>query len=1358
MKKTKIYNQTFYSERSDQRRVRFSFLLTLMMVFCWAASMAQKAPPSLTGCDAVTLPWGQTVTTSGTYSHLYKNKFGKDSLVTYNVTVKYSVSNVINASFCQGTSFQLPWGTTVSAAGSYNKTYKAANGCDSLVTVNLTMDPKPKTTISGKKFFCPGSSSILDAGSGFSTYVWSTGATTQTISVSNSGTYSVTVSDGKGCTGTASTTITLKAEPKPTIKGKTSFCDGGSTLLTAGGNFSSYLWSTGSTAKAITVNSAGTYTLTVTNAGGCSGTASVNVTVDPNPTPVITGNTPFCPGGSAKLDAGNGYASYVWSTGDKTSTIDVHTAGTFTVTVTNAAGCSGTTSATTTVLPEPKPVISGNLTFCPGKGGTTLDAGAGYASYLWSDGSTSQTINVFTSGNWTVTVTNADGCSGSASATTILAPLPKPSIKGNLDFCPGNSTTLDAGSGYKTYLWSDGSTTQTISVNTAGTWTVTVTNADGCSGSATVNTILNPEPKPAIYGDLDFCDGASSVLTADQKYYAHLWSTGATTQSITVNKAGVYSLTVSNIEGCTGSTSVNVTVNPNPTPVITGDLDFCAGKGTTLDAGAGYASYMWSTGATTQTIQVNSSGSFHVMVTDANGCSGSASASTKVNPNPKPSIKGILGFCPGNSTTLDAGSGYKSYLWSDGSTTQTITVSTAATWTVTVTTGPGCTGSASVTTVLYPEPKPAIYGDLQFCDGSSTILTADQKYYAHLWSTGATTQSITVNKAGVYTLTVSNMDGCTGSASVTVVVNPNPTPVITGDLSFCAGKGTTLDAGAGYASYLWSDGSTTQTINVNKAGKHTVTVTDALGCSGSTSVTTSIDPNPVPSIKGDLSFCPGSATKLDAGSGYASYSWSDGSTTQAITVNTAGSWTVTVTNAAGCSGSTSATTTLLPEPKPTINGDLEICDGESTTLSADKNYSSYLWSTGATSLSISVKNAGTYTLTVTNSDGCSGTASVNVTVNPKPVPVISGDLSFCPGKGTTLDAGAGYSSYMWSTGATTQTISVNNSGTFTVTVTNSFGCDGSATATTTLLPEPKPVITGKPGFCPGGSTVLNAGNGYASYLWSDGSTTQTITVSNAGTYSVTVTNASGCSKSTSISVSVYAEPKPSILGKTSICDKTSTNLSADQNYKSYLWSNGATTSSISVSAAGVYTLTVSNLNGCTGSAQVTVTVNPLPVCNITGNLKPKKGQSTTLCAPAGMAAYLWSNGSTTQCITVTKGGNYAVTITNASQCTSTCSVTVVYPPSAGNSARFASTGMNIYPNPFAVNATIEMINNGEAARAVVEIFSLKGEKVMDVYQGEIAAEAALKLNIDASNLPEGIYVCRMICGEEVINQRLVIRK
>ena len=1154
MKKTKFYQSSLSEERSDQSVVRLHFLLTFLLIVFWGSSIAQKSPPNqnLTGCDAVTLPWGQTVTTSGAYSYLYKNKFGKDSLVTYNVTVNYSVSNTINASFCEGTYFQLPWGSSVSAAGSYSHTYKASNGCDSVVTVNLTKDPKPKTTITGKKFFCPGSSSVLDAGSGFSSYLWSTGATTQTISVTNSGTYSVIITDGKGCTGTASTTITFKAEPKPTIKGKLSFCDGGSALLTASGNFSSYLWSTGGTTKAITVNAAGTYTLTVTNAGGCTGTASATVTVDPNPTPVIYGNVPFCPGGSAKLDAGAGYNSYLWSNGETGSTIDVNTAGTFTVTVTNAQGCTGSVSATTTLLPEPKPVITGDLTFCAdkGKGGTTLDAGAGYASYLWSDGSTSQTINITTSGTWTVTVTNADGCSGSASV------------------------------------------------------------------------------------------------------------------------------------------------------------------------------------------------------------------STKLSPNPKPSIKGLLGFCPGNSTTLDAGSGYASYLWSDGSTAQTITVNTAATWTVTVTTADGCTGSASATTTLYPEPKPVIYGDLEFCDGGSTTLSADQTYYAHLWSTGATTQSIIVKNAGTYTLTVSNMDGCTGSSTVTVVVNPNPVPVISGNLSFCAGKGTTLDAGAGYASYLWSDGSTTQTISVNKTGSYTVTVTNADGCSGSATVKTTLNPDPKPSIKGNLSFCPGNSTTLDAGSGYASYAWSDGSTTQTISVSTAGTWAVTVTNAAGCSGSDSVTTTLLPEPKPAIYGDLEICDGESTTLTADNKYASYLWSTGATTQSISVKNAGTYTLTVTNSDGCSGTASVTVNVNPTPEPVISGDLSFCPGKGTTLDAGGGYATYLWSNGATTQTISVNASGTFTVTVTNTFGCSGSATATTTLDPEPKPVITGNMGFCAGGSSTLDAGSGYASYLWSDGSTNQTITVSNAGTYSVTVTNAAGCSASASASVTVYSNPTPAIYGLTTICDKSSTTLSADKAYSSYVWSNGATTSSISVSAAGTYTLTVTNANGCSGSAQVTVTVNPAPVCNITGVLNPKKGQPTSLCAPAGMVSYLWSNGATTQCITVTKGGNYAVTVTNAGKCSSTCSVTVVYSSAMGNgsAARFGNVGMNIYPNPFSVNGTLEMVNSGDAANAIVEIFNLKGEKVMDVYQGEIAAEGSLRLDIDGSALSEGVYVCRVICGEEVINQRLVIKK
>ena len=231
-----------------------------------------------------------------------------------------------------------------------------------------------------------------------------------------------------------------------------------------------------------------------------------------------------------------------------------------------------------------------------------------------------------------------------------------------------------------------------------------------------------------------------------------------------------------------------------------------------------------------------------------------------------------------------------------------------------------------------------------------------------------TTSSININTAGNYSVTVTDANGCTGTATFNLAVNANPTPTITGVTSFCAGGNSTLNAGGGYTNYLWSGGATTQTINVTTGGNYAVTVTNAAGCTATTNKVITVNALPVPSVTGTLAFCAGKNTTLTVPGSYASYQWSNGATTSNITVNTASTFTVTVTDANGCTGSKSATTTINTNPVPSITGNNSICQGQSSTISAG-SYSGYSWSTGATTSSININTAGSYSVTVTDANG-----------------------------------------------------------------------------------------------------------------------------------------------------------------------------------------------------------------------------------------------------------------------------------------------------------------------------------------------------------------------------------------------------
>jgi gliding motility-associated-like protein len=271
-------------------------------------------------------------------------------------------------------------------------------------------------------------------------------------------------------------------------------------------------------------------------------------------------------------------------------------------------------------------VITGQSSFCIGNS-TILDAGPGYTNYLWDDASINSTLEVFTSGTHSVTVTDANGCTGQASFTASEIPSLTPVITGNLSFCEGSSTILDAGAGYTTYEWSTGDITQIIEITTGGNIGVIVTDADGCSGSTNITATINPNPDVVIGGSTTFCIGGSTILDAGQGYSNYNWNTTETTQEITVTMPGNFSVDVIDANGCAGSASVIVTESTSLSPVITGNNAFCENGNTTLNAGSGFATYLWSDGSTNQTLYIDSAGIYAVTVSDGQSCSGEATVS-----------------------------------------------------------------------------------------------------------------------------------------------------------------------------------------------------------------------------------------------------------------------------------------------------------------------------------------------------------------------------------------------------------------------------------------------------------------------------------------------------------------------------------------------------------------------------------------------------------------------------------------------------------------------------------------------------------------------------------------------------------
>jgi len=772
-----------------------------------------------------------------------------------------------------GTSTSASPVVTYATAGTYNASLTATNGSGSntatqtnFVTVTAT-PATPTITAGGPLTFCAGGNVVLTSSSATGN-LWSTGATTQSITVSTSGTYTVAVTTG-GCTSatSAGTTVTVNAAPAaPTITagGPLTFCAGGNVVLTSS-SATGNTWSTGATTQSITVTTSGTYTVTRT-VSGCASPASAGttVTVNPIPTaPTITASGPltFCAGGNVVLTSSSATGN-TWSTGATTQSITVTTSGTYTVTRA-ASGCTSAASAGTTVTVNPIPATptitaGGPLTFCGG--GSVVLTSSSATGNTWSTGATTQSITVTTSGTYTVTRA-ASGCTSAASAGTTVTVNPIPATPtitagGPLTFCAGGNIVLTSSSATGN-TWSTGATTPSITVAASGTYTVTAA-ASGCSSAASAGTVVTVNPIPATptitaAGPLTFCAGGNVVLTSSSAT-GNTWSTGATTPSITVSASGTYTVTAA-ASGCSSAASAGtaVTVTPLPaTPTITagGSTTICSGGNVTLTSSATTGN-TWSTGETTPSITVSATGTYTVTTTSG-GCSSAASTGTTVTVNTTPVIAvGTVtnpALCGTATGTIElTGSGTGTLNWT-GTTSGTMSVTLPATisglgagsYSIAFASASGC-GSNNITQVLSDPGAPAAPtitagGATAFCEGGNVVLTSSAPT-GNTWSTGETTPSITVTGSGAYTVSFTS-SGCTSavSSATTVTVNNNPTVTFGGINDLCVyNTGITLSQGSPAGGSYSGNGVSGGAFNPATAGPGistlTYSFTDANGCS-----------------------------------------------------------------------------------------------------------------------------------------------------------------------------------------------------------------------------------------------------------------------------------------------------------------------------------------------------------------------------------------------------------------------------------------------------------------------------------------------------------------------------------------------
>lgn len=434
-----------------------------------------------------------------------------------------------------------------------------------------------RTVTAPSNGFCTGSSLTLTAnGGGFPTaYQWYyngaiiAGATASTYSANQAGHYNCMITDECGADSTGNAGINIVENPLPVVNvsGNSVVCSNGVVTLTgtSGGTSQWYMNGSpivGANSPTYQTSQAGVYNMTKTNTNGCTDSAATGITVTVVQAPVVAlgADSTQC-GGSITLDAQNAGATYLWIDSTTAQTLTVSTSGMYSVTVTDANNCVSSDTINVTIHALPTPSIGNDTTVC---GSITLDGGSGYTSYMWCDGSTTQTTTMMASGTCAVTVTDSNGCSGSDTITFIVNPNPTVSLGPDVTAC--GSALLDAGAGFTSYVWCNATTGQTNLITSSGTCYVTVVDPNGCSGSDTINiTINNAAPPTAQISDNTLCfDDGNAVLTAIPTG-GTFTGPGVSGTSFDPSTAGngthniVYTYT--DVNGCSASDTITVTVS-----------------------------------------------------------------------------------------------------------------------------------------------------------------------------------------------------------------------------------------------------------------------------------------------------------------------------------------------------------------------------------------------------------------------------------------------------------------------------------------------------------------------------------------------------------------------------------------------------------------------------------------------------------------------------------------------------------------------------------------------------------------------------------------------------------------------------
>jgi gliding motility-associated-like protein len=1019
----------------------------------------------------------------------------------------------------------------------------------------------------------------IDPGVTGTSITWSNNSHLPTLTVTESGLYSVTISNGCDYViGEIDVTIIedIAVDAGPDV---VNICEGETYTASVTPIDYDYTWQDGSTDPEFTITETGVYYVTMDD--GCHvsvDSVAVNVIIPPEPF-TLSANGILCDGEEIIYDFDPSLGDYEWQDGSDDAYYIVDNPGEYSLTISNM--CGEEEASVEFIGMEAPDLYLGpdTIVLCDsGYFEIELYHEPSEHTVLWLDGTQSFSYIIDSAGHYGVTVTNLCG-SATAVIDAVEVYTPEFSL-GNDSLICGNSNLILSPGDFpgETFLWQDSSTLDSFIVLTPGEYAVTVSNVCGSDADTIQLNFQQNVVQPDLGADANLCPGETLTFSLSDPNATYVWQDGTVGGSYTISGPGQFIVTASN--ACSSlSDTLLVNLNNNPPSVdLPASITLCVGQDVVIDAGVSGVTYLWNDMTSNASITVTTPGTYSVTV--SNSCGSDFDSVNVIDGGPAPVVElgNDIALCPGDSETITpAFQDVDTWLWSDGSTGSSIVINSIGETSVIVSNGCGLAYDTMNATLLNAVPTFSLGNDTAVCANEIVTLSVSVPNVNLEWSDGSTNNTLAVNNPGQYFATISN--SC-GDYADTINVSQLPAiPALNlgNDQSLCPGELIIIDPGILNVDYLWHDGSTATTFSTTQGVTISLTISNECGTSTDQLEVTESTQGPDVDLGADVVDCEGASVTIPSGISGVSYLWQDGSTQSSYTTSVSGEFMLTVTNSCGTDADTILVDLSGLPPVADLGTDLSLCEGDVVVLEANAPAGTMiLWQDGSSAPTFTVTDAGTYTLQLTNECGDVSDAVDAEYTAPPAAFTLGIDTTICDGETITLTIVAQPGTDLaWSDGSTQPSLDVQSAGTYSATLSNQCG-EASDAIAVEVTQAPLPIEIGNDTvLCAGESLTLLAPVTSDVIQWQDGSSAAVMIADESQVYSLQVSNACGVETDAFELFVIIDEPEIDFPQPPLLCPGDTISLNATQAFPAqYVWSTGETTSQIDVVTPGAYTVTV----------------------------------------------------------------------------------------------------------------------------------------------------------------------------------------